>query len=158
MEHFTTGSPFWANSHCTKRTCNGGLWYGGMSQFCWAGSWIPHNFAAAKTRCSALFLFSFWSWSSQGQTWICPCFLENQCGRFPGNLMLSNYICWIGAGKAFLNAFSHGLRQKVEENGNFECKGTKKLGSKLFQQFWVNIHEFNIIIFWSPVCDSHSVA
>ena len=64
---------------------------------------------AAKTRCSGLFLFSFWSWSSQGQTWICPCFLENQCGRFPGNLMLSNYICWIGAGfipgKAFLNAF-----------------------------------------------------
>ena len=52
---------------------------------------------AAKTGCPGLF-FSFWSWSSQGQTWICPCFLENQCGRFPGNLMLPNYICWIGAG------------------------------------------------------------
>jgi hypothetical protein len=119
---------------------------------------------AAQTWCSWLFLFSFCSWSSQGQTWMCPCFFENQCGRFPGNLMLSNYyICWIGAGfiawKGLLERiFSWSRkqrleRQKVEENGNFECKGTKQLGSKLFQQVWVSQGEFNISIFWSPVCD-----
>jgi hypothetical protein len=88
--------------------------------------------------------------------------LENQCGRFPGNLMLSNYICWIGAGfipwKGLLERIFS--RSEAESRGErkFWVQRTKKLGSKLFQQFWVNSHEFNIIIFWSPVCDSHSVA
>ena len=79
---------------------------------------------AAKTRCSGL-LFSFWSWSSQGQTWICPCFLENQCGRFPGNLMLSNYICWIGAG--FIPW--KGLLERIFSRSEAESRGERK--------FWV---------------------
>ena len=130
MEHFTTGSPFWANSHCTKRTCNGGLWYdGGMSQLCWAGSWIPHNFAWCRENsvfCIVLvfdldqvkgklgFVLAFWKISAADflETWCCQItFVESVLASFPG--------------KAFLNVFSHGLRQKVEENGNFECKGTK---------------------------------
>ena len=62
MEHFTTGSPFWANSHCTKRTCNGGLWY--MMAGCLSCAGLGAEFLitlldAAKTGCSALFLFVF---------------------------------------------------------------------------------------------------
>ena len=75
MEHFTTGSPFWANSHCTKRTCNGGLWYmmaGCLSCAGLGAEYLITLLDAAKTGCSALFLYSFCSWSSQGQTWICP--------------------------------------------------------------------------------------
>ena len=203
MEHFTSVSPFWANSHCKEqqqprtagrqqasratttgaasrstqegttncvmtaslRAFDGGL-CDGVGPSCHGLvinllGFLITLLDAAQTWCSWLFLFSLCSWSSQGQTWMCPCFFENQCGRFPGNLMLSNYyICWIGAGfiawKGLLERiFSWSRkqrleRQKVEENGNFECKGTKQLGSKLFQQVWVSQGEFNIKHFLVP--------
>ena len=85
---------------------------------------------AAQTWCSWLFLFSLCSWSSQGQTWMCPCFFENQYGRFPGNLMLSNYyICWIGAGfiawKGLLERIFSWSR--IAKTWEAESRGERKL-------------------------------
>jgi hypothetical protein len=61
---------------------------------------------------------------------MCPCFFENQCGRFPGNLMLSNYyICWIGAGfiawKGLLERIFSWSR--IAKTWEAESRGERKL-------------------------------
>ena len=82
-----------------------------MSQLCWAGSWIPHNFAWCRENwvfCIVLvcvfdldqvkgklgFVLAFWKISAADflETWCCQItFVESVLASFPG--------------KAFLNAF-----------------------------------------------------
>ena len=159
MEHFTSVSPFWANSHCKEqqqprtagrqqarratttgaasrstqegttncvmtaslRAFDGGL-CDGVGPSCHGLvinllGFLITLLDAAQTWCSWLFLFSLCSWSSQGQTWMCPWFSKISTADF-----LETWCCQITTfvelvlaslpGKAFLNAFSHGPGSK----------------------------------------------
>ena len=83
--------------------------------------------------CAALLIALFFISAAEfPETWCC------QIASFVESVLASFH------GKAFLKAFS-----QSKEERNFERKGTKQLGSKLFQQVWINQGEFNIGIFWS---------